>query len=164
MKKLFQYLILSFLVFSCENSSKTKGDDMVENKPKVVGVGGVFFKSENPEKIKKWYEENLSLPTDQYGTMFKSRDIDNPDEINYLQWSPFDKDTDYFDPSKKEFMINYRVQNIEDFVKVLKEKGITVLDEITEYGEIGKFVHIIDPEGNKIELWEPSKLTVKDKK
>ena len=159
MKKLFQYLILSFLVFSCENSSKTKEDDMVKNKPKVVGVGGVFFKSENPEKIKKWYEENLSLPTDQYGTMFKSRDIENPDEIIYLQWSPFNKDTDYFDPSKKEFMINYRVQNIEDFVKVLKEKGITVLDEITEYGEIGKFVHILDPEENKIELWEPPKST-----
>ena len=157
MKKLFQYLILSLLVFSCENSSKTKGDDMIENKPKVVGVGGIFFKSENPEETKKWYEDNLGLPTDQYGTMFKSRDIDNPDEITYLQWSPFDKDTDYFDPSKKDFMINYRVQNIEDFVKVLKEKGITVLDEITEYGEIGKFVHILDPEGNKIELWEPPK-------
>ena len=162
MKKLFQYLILSLLVFSCENSSKTKGDDMIENKPKVVGVGGIFFKSENPEKTKKWYEENLGLPTDQYGTMFKSRDIDNPDEINYLQWSPFDKKTDYFDPSKKEFMINYRVQNIEEFIKILKEKGITVLDEITEYGEIGKFVHILDPEGNKIELWEPPKSKVGD--
>ena len=52
--------------------------------------------------------------------MFKSRDIDKPDQVNYLQWSPFDKKTDYFDPSKKEFMINYRVQNIEEFVKVLK--------------------------------------------
>jgi|TARA_B100000959_G_C14874401_1_gene579752 predicted enzyme related to lactoylglutathione lyase len=161
-----KYLIIlsSLLFFSCENLSKTKGIDMTENKPKVVGVGGVFFKSENPEETKKWYEENLGLPTDQYGTMFKSRDIDNPDEITYLQWSPFNKDTDYFDPSKKEFMINYRVQNIEDFVKILKEKGITVLDEITEYGEIGKFVHILDPEGNKIELWEPPKSTVEDKK
>ena len=161
-----KYLIIlsSLLFFSCENLSKTKGIDMTENKPKVVGVGGVFFKSENPEETKKWYEENLGLPTDQYGTMFKSRDIDNPDEITYLQWSPFNKDTNYFDPSKKEFMINYRVQNIEDFVKVLKEKGITVLDEITEYGEIGKFVHILDPEGNKIELWEPPKSTVEDKK
>ena len=92
--------------------------------------------------------------------MFKSRNIDNPDEINYLQWSPFNKDTDYFDPSKKEFMINYRVQNIEDLVKVLKEKGITVLDDITEYEELGKFVHILDHEGNKIELWEPPKSTM----
>ena len=164
MKNLFKIIIVSILLYSCQTETKEKEINMSNNKPKVVGVWGVFFKSENPEETKKWYEENLGLPTDQYGTMFKSRDIDNPDEITYLQWSPFNKNTDYFDPSKKEFMINYRVQNIEDFVKVLKEKGITVLDEITEYGEIGKFVHIIDPEGNKIELWEPSKLTVKDKK
>ena len=130
---------------------------MTDNKPKVVGVGGVFFKSENPEETKKWYGEYLGLSTDQYGTMFKSRDIDNPDKINYFQWSPFDEKTDYFDPSKKEFMINYRVKNIEDFVKILKEKEVTVLDEITEYEDIGKFVHILDPEGNKIELWEPPK-------
>ena len=132
---------------------------MSNKEPKVIGIGGILFKSKNPDKTKKWYEENLGLPTDQWGTMFKSRDIDNPDQVNYLQWSPFDKKTDYFDPSKKEFMINYRVQNIEEFVKVLKDKEITVLDEITEYDGIGKFVHILDLEGNKIELWEPPKST-----
>ena len=132
---------------------------MSNKEPKVIGIGGILFKSKNPDKTKKWYEENLGLPTDKWGTMFKSRDIDNPDQVNYLQWSPFDKKTDYFDPSKKEFMINYRVQNIEEFVKVLKDKEITVLDEITEYDGIGKFVHILDPEGNKIELWEPPKST-----
>ena len=137
--------------------SNEKGVDMDKEEPKVLGIGGIFFKSDNPEETKKWYKENLGIITDQYGSMFKSRDIDNPDEINYLQLTPFNKDTDYFDPSKKEFMINYRVQNIEDFVKVLKEKGITVIDEITEYEEIGKFVHILGPEGNKIELWEPPK-------
>ena len=153
MKNLFIILfILPMFLFSNE-----KGVDMDKEEPKVLGIGGIFFKSDNPEETKKWYKKNLGIITDQYGSMFKSRDIDNPDEINYLQWSPFNKDTDYFDPSKKEFMINYRVQNIEDLVKVLKEKGITVLDEITEYGEIGKFVHILDPEGNKIELWEPPK-------
>ena len=132
---------------------------MSNKEPKVIGIGGILFKSKNPEKTKEWYQENLGLPTDQWGTMFKSRDIDNPDILTYLQWSPFDKKTDYFDPSKKEFMINYRVQNIEEFVKVLKDKEITVLDEITEYDGIGKFVHILDPEGNKIELWEPPKST-----
>ena len=153
MKNLFIILfILPMFLFSNE-----KGVDMDKEEPKVLGIGGIFFKSDNPEETKKWYKENLGIITDQYGSMFKSRDIDNPDEINYLQWSPFNKDTDYFDPSKKEFMINYRVQNIEDLVKMLKEKGIAVLDEITEYGEIGKFVHILDPEGNKIELWEPPK-------
>ena len=132
---------------------------MSNKEPKVIGIGGIFFKTDNPEKTKEWDQENLGLPTDQWGTMFKSRDIDKPDQVNYLQWSPFDKKTDYFDPSKKEFMINYRVQNIEEFVKVLKDKEITVLDEITEYDGIGKFVHILDPEGNKIELWEPPKST-----
>ncbi len=155
MKNLFIILfILPMFLFSNE-----KGVDIDKEEPKVVGIGGIFFKSDNPEETKKWYKENLGIITDQYGSMFKSRNIDNPDEINYLQWSPFNKDTDYFDPSKKEFMINYRVQNIEDLVKVLKEKGITVLDEITEYGEIGKFVHILDPEGNKIELWQPPEET-----
>jgi len=159
MKNLFIILfILPMFLFSNE-----KGVDMDKEEPKVLGIGGIFFKSDNPEETKKWYKENLGIITDQYGSMFKSRDIDNPDEINYLQWSPFNKDTDYFDPSKKEFMINYRVQNIEDLVKVLKEKGITVLDEIIEYGEIGKFVHILDPEGNKIELWEPP-TTIKGEK
>ena len=86
--------------------------------------------------------------------MFKSRNIDHQEEINYLQWSPFNKDTEYFNPSKKEFMINYRVQNIEDLVINLREKGITIVDKIEEYEEYGKFVHILDPEGNKIELWE----------
>lgn len=86
--------------------------------------------------------------------MFEFRNADQPDEINYLQWSPFKEDTDYFDPSKKEFMINYRVQNIEGLVEQLKENGVTVVDKIETY-EYGKFVHTMDPEGNKIELWEP---------
>ena len=155
MKYIFKIFILVLItILYSENKPKTKGDDMTKKEPKVMGIGGIFFKSENPEQIKKWYQDNLGIPTDQYGTMFKSRNIDNPDEINYLQWSPFNKNSDYFDPSKKEFMINYRVQNIEEFVKVLKNKGITIVDEITEYEGIGKFVHILDNEGNKIELWE----------
>ena len=154
MKNFITILCLFTVLFSND-----KGDVMNKDEPKVIGVGGIFFKSDNPEETKKWYQENLGLPIDEWGTMFKSRDIDNPDQVNYLQWSPFDKKTDYFDPSKKEFMINYRVQNIEEFVKILKGKGITVLDEITEYDGIGKFVHILDPEGNKIELWEPPRST-----
>ena len=164
MNKIYKIIIVSILLYSCQNETKEKEVDMSNNEPKVVGVGGIFFKTENPEKTKKWYRENLGLQTDEWGTMFKSRDINNPDEVNYLQWSPFDKKTNYFDPSKKEFMINYRVQNIDEFVKILKEKGITVLDDITEYEEMGKFVHILDPEGNKIELWEPPTQPIGDKK
>ena len=102
MKNLFAIL----LIISIALLYTEKGVDMDNKEPKVVGVGGVFFKTENPEKTKKWYQENLGFPTDEWGTMFKSRDIDNPDLITYFQWSPFDKKTDYFDPSKKEFKIS----------------------------------------------------------
>jgi predicted enzyme related to lactoylglutathione lyase len=122
--------------------------------PKVTGVGGIFFKTENPEKLKDWYKENLGIATSEYGSSFEFRNANRPEEINYLQWSPFKKDTEYFEPSKKEFMINYRVQNIEALVKNLKANGVTVVDEIESF-DYGKFVHIIDLEGNKIELWEP---------
>lgn len=122
--------------------------------PKVTGVGGIFFKTENPEKLKDWYKENLGISTSEYGSSFEFRNANRPEEINYLQWSPFKKDTEYFEPSKKEFMINYRVQNIEALVKNLKANGVTVVDEIESF-DYGKFVHIIDLEGNKIELWEP---------
>lgn len=122
--------------------------------PKVTGVGGIFFKTENPEKLKDWYKDNLGIATSEYGSSFEFRNANRPEEINYLQWSPFKKDTEYFEPSKKEFMINYRVQNIEGLVKNLKANGVTVVDEIESF-DYGKFVHIIDLEGNKIELWEP---------
>ena len=122
--------------------------------PKVTGIGGIFFFSENPEKTKEWYSENLGLEVNQWGSSFEFRNANRPDEINYLQWSPFRQGSEYFSPSKKEFMINYRVQNIEGLVTKLKNNGVTVLDRIETY-EYGKFVHIMDEEGNKIELWEP---------
>ncbi len=125
-----------------------------ELEPKVIGVGGIFFFSENPEKTKEWYHENLGLSTNQWGTTFESRNLDKPEHIESLQWSPFQKNSDYFKPSQKEFMINYRVQNLEGLLKKLKENDVTILDEVATY-EYGKFVHIMDAEGNKIELWEP---------
>jgi len=123
--------------------------------PKVTGVGGIFFFSENPEQARNWYAQNLGLDVNDYGCTFESRNAERPDEINYLQWSPFEKGSKYFAPSRKEFMINYRVQNIEGLVRKLKESGVTIVDDI-ENSEYGKFVHIMDPEGNKIELWEPA--------
>jgi predicted enzyme related to lactoylglutathione lyase len=121
---------------------------------KVTGIGGIFFKSDNPDKIKKWYHEKLGLTVDAYGSPFEFRNANNPEEINYLQWSPFKKDTNYFEPSKKEFMINYRVDNLENLVADLKKSGVTICDNIESF-DYGKFIHILDPEGNKIELWEP---------
>ena len=125
----------------------------MENK-KVTGIGGIFFKCKDPLKQKEWYAEHLGMKTDEYGASFKSRQYDNPEKSAYLQWSPFTEDTEYFKPSEKEFMINYRVQNIEGLVRNLKENGVTIFDKIEEF-EYGKFVHIMDPDGNKIELWEP---------
>ncbi len=125
-----------------------------ETTPKVTGIGGIFFKSKDPKKSMDWYGENLGLATSEYGSAFEFRNANNPDEINYLNWSPFKEDTEYFNPSEKEFMINYRVQNIEGLVEKLKANGVTILDAIESY-DYGKFVHILDLEDNKIELWEP---------
>lgn len=126
----------------------------MSEKKKVTGIGGIFFKCQNPDNMKDWYNKNLGLKTDQYGSMFEFRQADAPDKKAYLQWSPFSEDTTYFQPSEKEFMINYRVENMEELVKELKAAGVTVVDDIETY-DYGKFVHIMDPEGNKIELWEP---------
>jgi len=123
--------------------------------PKVTGIGGIFFFTDNPKDTREWYSKNLGFDVNDWGTTFESRNIQNPDEINALQWSPFKKGDEYFSPSKKDFMINYRVQNIEGLVNQLKENGVTVLDDITTY-DYGKFVHILDAEDNKIELWEPT--------
>jgi predicted enzyme related to lactoylglutathione lyase len=121
---------------------------------KVTGIGGIFFKCKNPESMREWYHENLGLVTNEYGSLFEFRMSDKPEEKGYLQWSPFEEKTTYFKPSEKEFMINYRVENLDELVADMRAAGVEILDEIETY-EYGKFVHIMDPEGNKIELWEP---------
>ncbi|MDP2059595.1 MAG: VOC family protein [Flavobacteriaceae bacterium] len=131
-----------------------KSAETTDTIPKVTGIGGIFFFSDNPTATKAWYAKNLGLEVNEWGSSFEFRNANRPDEINYLQWSPFKKDSEYFAPSKKEFMINYRVQHIEKLVEKLKTKGVTVIDEIETF-EYGKFVHIMDAEGNKLELWEP---------
>jgi predicted enzyme related to lactoylglutathione lyase len=124
--------------------------------PKVTGVGGIFFSSDNLKETNEWYAKNLGIEINDWGSSsFESRNINQPDEINSLQWKPFKKGDEYFSPSSKDFMINYTVQNIEGLVSKLKKNGVTILDSITSY-DYGKFVHIIDAEGNKIELWEPA--------
>lgn len=122
---------------------------------RVTSLGGIFFKCEDPEKMKKWYSDHLGLEVDEYGTNFEWRKSSDPTMKGFTVWSPFSKDSKYFEPSKKEFMINYRVDNIEALIDLLRKEGVTILDDI-DASEYGKFIHIIDPEGNKIELWEPA--------
>lgn len=163
MKKIVVIIITTCFIAGCnhKNTKIMKDIDSTATNftsndtiPKVTGIGGIFFFSDNPEEIKKWYAANLGLEVNEWGSSFEFRNANRPDEINYLQWSPFKKGSKYFAPSKKEFMINYRVQNIEGLVRKLKANGVSVLDDIETF-EYGKFVHIMDSEGNKIELWEP---------
>ena len=121
-------------------------------KNRVTGIGGVFFKSKDPKAMKSWYKNHLGLTTDQYGYTFWWKDQEGNDCST--QWSPFKDDTDYFAPSEKSFMINYRVKNLKELLKVLQKEGVQVIGEMEEY-DYGKFGWILDPEGNKIELWEP---------
>jgi predicted enzyme related to lactoylglutathione lyase len=123
---------------------------------RVTGIGGVFFKSEDPKKLKEWYARHLGFEVHDYGSSFLWSDRNKPDAKapGRTEWSPFDKDTKYFQPSDKPFMFNYRVADLLGLLKALREEGVMVVGEIEKY-PYGKFGWIMDPEGNKIELWEP---------
>lgn len=167
MKKIFAILIFATIIsvensimLAVPNTKKDNRDKIVKENsptdttPKVTGIGGIFFFSDDPKKIKQWYNQNLGLEIVDYGSIFEFRNANKPEEVNYLIWGPFKKSSSYFSPSNKEFMINYRVQNIEGLVERLRANGVTILDSIETY-DYGKFVHILDPEGTKVELWEP---------
>lgn len=122
---------------------------------RVTGIGGIFFKCDDAKKQSEWYRQHLGIQIHDWGGgIFWWRDLENPEQKCSTSWSPFKKDTTYFAPSKKEYMFNYRVENLEELLKALKEEGVEVIGNIEEY-EYGKFGWIMDPEGNKIELWEP---------
>lgn len=121
---------------------------------RATGIGGVFFKAENPEALRTWYRDHLGLVTNEYGSLFEFRLADRPQSPGYLQWSPFANTTTYFQPSSKPFMINYRVADLAGLMEQLKKEGVQVVSE-PESASYGKFAHVMDPEGNKIELWEP---------
>jgi len=125
-----------------------------KKKPKVLGIGSVMFFSENPKATREWYAKNLNVDVSDWGATFESRNIDNPDKLESTQWCPTKVGSDYFAPSVKPFMINYRVQNIEGLLEQLKANGVEIVAELIDH-EFGKFAHILDEDRNKIELWEP---------
>ena len=122
---------------------------------KVTGIGGIFFKCKDPQKMTEWYSQNLGLETNPWGgATFKWHEGYDSTKKAQTEWQPFPDSTKYFEPSLKDFMIDYRVDNLEALVKEFKKNGVVITDTMQTV-DYGKFIHILDPEGNKIELWEP---------
>ncbi|GAB4378296.1 MAG: VOC family protein [Salibacteraceae bacterium] len=124
---------------------------------KVTGIGGVFFKTKNPEETKKWYSKHLGIESGAYGGQFLWRAARGNDKLRTTAWSPMEASTDYFDPGDQDFMINYRVHDLDSLLSELKNDGVMVIDGPVEY-EYGRFAWILDPDGRKVELWEPIDL------
>jgi predicted enzyme related to lactoylglutathione lyase/ketosteroid isomerase-like protein len=122
---------------------------------KILGLGGVFFKSRDPKKLCAWYDRHLgtAFGKNQY-SLFRWRDRENKEQVGSTTFALFGDNSDYFSPSTSRFMFNFRVHDLEKFLAKLKKEGVQVIDKIESY-DYGKFGWIVDPEGNKIELWEP---------
>lgn len=121
---------------------------------RVTGIGGVFLKSDDPKSTQEWYQQHLGIKSGQWGGTFKWKKATDSNQSGFTAWSIFKSDTTYTDPSTKDAMINYRVENLEELLAVLKEEGVEIVGEMESY-EYGKFGWIMDPNGYKIELWEP---------
>lgn len=144
------------LGFALNNLVSDKSKTTTQMK-KVTGIGGIFFKCKDPGKMREWYQTHLGLTTNDYGSVFEWRQAGDSTKKGFTQWSPFKESTNYFEPSTKDYMINYRVEDLEALVEELKKEGVTIVDKIESY-DYGKFVHILDAEGNKVELWEPNDI------
>jgi predicted enzyme related to lactoylglutathione lyase len=121
---------------------------------RVTGIGGIFFKAKDAEKLRTWYREHLGIESSgDGGAMFEWRESDNPESKGLTIWSAFPHDTEYFGPSTSPFMINYRVADLDRLLEQLRASGVQI-DRIEEH-EYGRFAWATDPEGNRFELWEP---------
>lgn len=137
--------------FAFRAATETKVESV---EPRVTGVGGIFFKSDDPAKLTQWYHDHLGLNTNPYGASFDWYEGADSTKKAQTQWTLFPRSSAYFAPSKKEFMINYRVADLGWLVPQLRKEGVTIVDTLESF-DYGKFIHILDPEGNKIQLWEP---------
>ena len=151
-------ILISFSVGYAVRSMQAQSENFRESRAisekRVSGIGGVFFKSEDPQELRRWYSKHLGLDTDEYGTNFEWRQAEDSTIKGFTQWSPFHMKTEYFGKEEQQFMINYRVHDLEHLLEHLKSEGVIVVDSIL-VEEYGKFAHIFDLEGNKVELWEP---------
>jgi len=128
---------------------------------RVTGIGGIFFKAKDPSALGAWYKDHLGLAVGPDGSAnFEWREKDQPEATGMTVWSPFKEDTKYFEPSRSPFMINYRVDDLDALLAALRAEGVWI-DEKREDAPYGRFAWIMDPEGNRIELWEPPKESPK---
>ncbi|WP_295713577.1 VOC family protein [Mucilaginibacter sp.] len=127
----------------------------VNKGPRVTGIGGIFFKAKDPKALKAWYKKNLGMRMVQSGTNFEWHQGIDSTKKGFTLWAPFKETSKYFQPSEKQFMINYRVEGLAQLLVNLRAAGILPTDSV-EKVSYGSFVHLMDPEGNKIELWEPN--------
>jgi predicted enzyme related to lactoylglutathione lyase len=123
---------------------------------RVTGIGGIFFKADHPEQLYQWYEKHLGIKREPHGqgAVLHWREDENPERRAVTSWSIFSRQTKYFEPSRAPFMLNYRVDDLDGLLEALRAEGVAI-DPKRDDGEYGRFAWITDPEGNKIELWEP---------
>jgi predicted enzyme related to lactoylglutathione lyase len=158
MKKTFLFILAlstSFCFGFVAKSFITESRIEQPSLKRVTSIGGIFFKCKEPKKVREWYQQHLGLEVNAYGSVFEWYQGADSTQKGFTQWSPFNEKTNYFEPSTKEFMINYRVADLDALVLELKKEGVTITDTVATY-DYGKFVHIMDLEGNKLELWEPN--------
>lgn len=152
------FIILSIAISFCfgfvVNPIITKQLYKLTKMKKVTGIGGIFFKCKDPNKMKEWYNKHLGMNAGPYGASFEWYEDAEGKKKGLTQWNLNSETAKLYEPSTKDFMINYRVADLEALVEELKKEGITIVDKIESY-DYGKFVHILDMEGNKIQLWEP---------
>ena len=118
----------------------------------VIGMGGFFMKFKKPNEMRTWYQDVLGMKTNDYGVLFE---FGGPQTSKgYLQLGTFEEKTDYFGAEEQKYMLNFRVDDLELFKSQLEKMSVTIVNELASYS-YGKFLHIEDPEGNRIELWEP---------
>jgi predicted enzyme related to lactoylglutathione lyase len=121
----------------------------------ITGIGGVFFRASAPQQTRDWYLQHFGLESQSWGAVFEWKNFENPSLSGSTSWCPFSNENDYFGNPNQQYMINYRVRDIEELVSKLMNDGIVIAKEM-ESSDFGKFVWINDPDGNRIELWEPN--------
>ncbi len=134
---------------------KSKASAKTQQRGRILGIGGVFFKSADRDQMREWYSKHLGLADKGGGVMLPWRERDDPQKEHVTVWTIFPASTDYFDPSHAPFMVNYIVDDLDALLDRLKQEGVKI-DAKRMNESYGRFAWIYDPDGNKIELWQPA--------